>query len=233
MKTKLKIDWASHESAKYACEHWHYSKCIPVGKLVKVAAYENDKFIGVVIFSRGASPNLMKPYGLTQYQGCELTRIALTKHETPVSRILSIAIKMLIKFCPELKIIVSFADPRMNHHGGIYQATNWIYNGTQIPGGSLEYLINGKWVHPRSIGAKFGKQGKEFIKQNPTIKTRKPTLKHRYLYPIDSSLKTVLLKQSKPYPKRIEHESNVPAFHVGEGCAIQTDALQEVTNGST
>jgi hypothetical protein len=32
VKPELKIDWASHEAAKYACENWHYSKCLPAGK---------------------------------------------------------------------------------------------------------------------------------------------------------------------------------------------------------
>ena len=31
-RPELKIDWATHEAAKYACLHWHYSKTIPTGK---------------------------------------------------------------------------------------------------------------------------------------------------------------------------------------------------------
>ena len=52
-KPKLKVDWATHEAAKHSCVNWHYSKCLPAGKLVKIGAWENSKFIGVVIFSRG------------------------------------------------------------------------------------------------------------------------------------------------------------------------------------
>jgi hypothetical protein len=137
-KLEFKIDWASHESAKYACENWHYSKCLPVPPLVKIGVWENKKFIGCVIFSRGASSNLLKPYGLTQVQGCELTRIALNKHVTPVSRIISIAIKFLKKNSPELKLIISFADPNEGHHGGVYQATNWVYSGKSAK--SFKYL---------------------------------------------------------------------------------------------
>lgn len=72
--TSLKIDWATHEAAKFACEKWHYSETMPVPPIVKIGVWENSKFIGVILFSRGASPDLLKPYGLTQYQGCELTR---------------------------------------------------------------------------------------------------------------------------------------------------------------
>jgi hypothetical protein len=92
VKHELKIDWATHEAAKFACEKWHYSKSVPVPPLVKIGAWEDGKFIGVVIFSRGASSNLMSPYGLGQDEGCELTRIALTNHKTEVSRIVKLAI---------------------------------------------------------------------------------------------------------------------------------------------
>lgn len=232
-KPVLKIDWATHEAAKYACENWHYSKCMPVGKTVKIGAWENDKYIGCVIFSRGASPNLLKPYNLTQFQGCELTRVALNKHIYPVSKILSIAIKFLKKSNKNLKLIVSFADPRQNHHGGIYQATNWIYSGTQVPGGSLEYLIKGKWVHPKSIGSKYGAQGKVFLKKYPNVKTRKPTLKHRYLMPLDDITRKNITLLSKPYPKRVSSiDNDANSFQELEGSASLTDTLHFKKNGN-
>ncbi len=226
-KTNLKIDWATYEAAKYACENWHYSKCLPTGKLVKVGVWENGKYIGVVLFSRGASPYLMKPYGLSQLDGCELTRIALTSHQSPVTKIVSIAIRFLKKSSPGLRLIVSFADPRQGHHGAIYQAGNWVYSGTQVPGGSLEYLIGGKWIHPRSMGAKYGIQGKVFLEKNPNIETRKPSNKHRYLMPLDQEMRRQILPLAKPYPKRAESRDNAaPGFQSGEGGANPTSALQ-------
>lgn len=227
-KTLLKIDWATHEAAKYACEKWHYSKCLPVGALIKIGVWEDNIFIGVVIFSRGASPNLLKPYGLNQDQGCELTRVSLNNHINPVSRILSIAIKFLKKRCPDLKLIVSFADPRQNHHGGIYQATNWVYSGLQVPDGSLEYFINGKWTHPKSIGSKYGIQGKEFLKKNPQIKTRKPSIKYRYLMPLTSDMIILCDKLKKPYPKKCVSsvESGTSESHSERGGESPTDTLQ-------
>jgi hypothetical protein len=152
-KPVLKIDWASHEAAKYACENWHYSKCLPVPPLVKIGAWEDNKYIGCVVFSRGASSNLLKPYGLEQVEGCELTRVALNKHKSSVSKILSIAMKFLKKNSPDLKLIVSFADPNEGHHGGIYQATNWIYAGRSAK--SFKYLDkNGREWHSRQVSEK-------------------------------------------------------------------------------
>ena len=67
--------------------------------LVKIGCWEDADYIGCVLFGRGASPYLGKQYGLTQLECCELVRIALRKHETPVTRIVKIAIKLLRKQC--------------------------------------------------------------------------------------------------------------------------------------
>jgi hypothetical protein len=202
-KADLKIDWATHEAAKYACVNWHYSKSIPVPPLVKIGAWENGKFIGVVIFSRGASSNLMTPYSLTQDQGCELTRIALTVHLSPVSRIMKLAIQFLKRNSPELKLIVSFADPQYGHHGGIYQATNWVYSGDTQSG--VEYWKDGRRYHSRQVSEKGWniQQGA----QRKTIKPSECTIiktigKHRYLMPLDAETRERIMLLAKPYPKR-------------------------------
>jgi hypothetical protein len=208
-KVSLKIDWATHEAAKYACENWHYSKCIPVGKLVKVGAWENNKYIGCVIFGRGATPNLGMPYNLTQDQCVELVRIALTKHKNPVSRIMALAIKFLQKSNPNLRLIVSFADSSQGHHGGIYQAGNWIYNGQGNP--AKFYMIRGKLTHPRSIGAKGIVQNIHGARQiDPNAKVVDVPGKHRYLMPLDEEMRRRIIKLAEPYPKREKQAMTVP-----------------------
>jgi len=206
VKPELKIDWASHEAAKYACENWHYSKVIPVGKLVKVGAWEDGKFIGCVVFGRGANNNMLKPFGLNADEGCELVRIALRKHETPVSKILSFALKFLKKQSPELRLVVSYADADQNHHGGIYQATNWIYDGLKNANSMGAFIINGKKTHPKSVHSKGIKQTilavKKHLDPNATIFYTKG--KHRYLMPLDKEMSAKIAPLAKPYPKRVK-----------------------------
>jgi hypothetical protein len=202
-KANLRIDWATHEAAKYACENWHYSKCLPVGKLVKVGAWEDGKFIGVVLFGRGATPNLGKPYGLGQDECVELVRIALTKHQNSVSRIASLAMKFLRKSNSNLRLIVSFADQSQGHHGGIYQAGNWVYNGN---GDAAKfYMIRGKLTHPRSIGAKGLVQNIHGARQiDPNATVVDVPGKHRYLMPLDEDMRQRIMPLAKPYPKRVK-----------------------------
>ena len=200
-KANLCIDWATHEAAKYACVNWHYSGCLPAGKLVKVGAWENGKFIGVVLFGRGATPNLGRPYNLGQDECVELVRIALTKHDSPVSRIASLAMKFLSRSNPKLRLIVSFADQSQGHHGGIYQAGNWVYNGQGDP--AKFYMIRGKLTHPRSIGAKGLVQNIHGARQiDPNAAVVDVPGKHRYLMPLDADMRERILPLAKPYPKR-------------------------------
>lgn len=227
-KVDLKIDWATHEAAKYACENWHYSKCLPVGKLVKIGAWENGKFIGVVLFGRGANNNMLKPYKLEQDQGCELVRIALTKHNTPVSKIMAIALKMLSKSQPKLRLVVSYADQDQNHAGGIYQATNWIYTGLYNEGTMGAFIIKGKKTHPKSVHSMGIKQTIEAIRKhldpNATIFYTKG--KHKYLMPLDSKMRDVILPLAKPYPKRATSiDSDAANIQLAEGGATPTVAL--------
>src|SRR2546422_940116 len=72
--TFLRLDYCSHEAARYAVMHWHYSRSVPAGKLVKIGVWETGEFIGCLIFSYGANRNLAKSVGLTQMEVCELTR---------------------------------------------------------------------------------------------------------------------------------------------------------------
>lgn len=191
-KVDLRVDWATHEAAKYACENWHYSGCLPVGKLVKVGAWEDGKYIGVVLFGRGANNNMLKPFGLEQDQGCELVRIALTKHNSPVSRITAQAIRFLKKQSDGLRLIVSYADPEQGHHGGIYQAGNWIYTGPS--GKAIKVFYNGKWSHKKTVDDAGVDQSK--------LKKKIVQGKHKYLMPLDDEIRKRILPLAKPYPKR-------------------------------
>lgn len=218
-KPKLKLDWCSHEAAKFACEKWHYSKCLPVGKLVKIDVWEDDKFKGVIIYSRGANKSLMSQIGLNQDQGCELTRVALTNHFWEVSKMLSISFKLLKKICPNLRAVISFADQEQNHHGGIYQASNWLYMGQTKP--ADEYIYKGKRWHGRAFRKSHGSH-KKYIDKG--LKIIKGSSKHRYLMPLKDKDKYKKLLNNK-YPRRVEHESNASNFQLEERGAIPTNSL--------
>lgn len=210
--SSLLVDWCSYEAAKYAVEHWHYSGTMPVGKLVKIGIWEDGDFIGSVIFGNGANNHIGSPYELTQQEICELVRIALRVHKTPVSMIASKSVRMLAISNPGIRLLVSYADPKQKHVGIIYQAMNWIYTGTSQP--QRETLGNGgEIVHKRTQHSRYGT-----IKGLPKSEI---LWKHKYLYPLDKAMRRQILPLAQPYPKRGQGvNGDTPTVQVGEAGSI-------------
>jgi hypothetical protein len=198
----LVIAPCTHEAAKYAVMNWHYSKSMPSGKLVSYGVWEQESFRGAVIYGRGATPFLLTPYNLDQTQGCELVRIALTQHQTPVSQIVAQTIKLLKQNNPNLRLIVSFADPSQGHAGGIYQAGNWIYTGQSSTAKFLKDKRTGKIIHPRTIQA-AKKSGRNMMGDSNYTPIMMPG-KFRYLYPLDKQMRRKIDKSRQPYPHAVE-----------------------------
>lgn len=218
-RPELRLDWCSHEAARYACEKWHYSKSLPAFKLVKIGCWESGIFKGALIFSLGVCPVAGNQFGISRWEVAELTRVALRQHETPVSRICSIAIKMIKRQSPGLRLLVSYADSGQGHHGGIYQAGGWVYVG--VPGQEREYFVRGKWVHQRQASSLLGSRA--------GVKSRLASLKHKYLMPLDAEMRARILPLAKPYPKRATSiDADATANHAGEGGSIPTVALSKV-----
>lgn len=224
--TKLKLAECGYDAIKYSCMNYHYSKTIPTGKLVGVGVWEDDKFIGCVVFGRGVGNAAIEQFGIPVTEGAELVRVALRAHKTPVTKIVSIAIKILKKHSPGLKILVSYADTRQGHLGIIYQAGNWYYTGKAKT--TPDYLYKGKYFHVISMNKmiKRGKFDRAFVNSLPT---RSGGERLRYVYVIDSSMRQLIEGLSKPYPKRDEHESNASGFQSEEGGAVPTISHQKET----
>lgn len=235
-KPTLRLDWCSHEAARYAVEKWHYSRVVPNQKTVKVGVWEAGRFVGVVLFGTGANNQMFKPYGLADIEGCELVRVALSAaHVTAVSRVVSVAIRFLRKACPKVRLVVSFADPEQGHHGGIYQACNWLYAGMTEP--ADEYVVNGARMHGRALrstrsthprGGVFAANVLEWARKvlDPHARRVSGSSKHRYLLPLDDDIRARVLPLARPYPKRAgSADSGTPVNQTGGGGADPTPAL--------
>ncbi len=215
----------SLKAARYAVEHWHYSGCLPMPPLVLYGAWEAGRYIGAVLFSRGACRNLMRRYGLDAIEGAELTRVALRDHVAPVSQIVAAAVRRLRQGNPGLRLLVSFADPRQGHHGGIYQALGWVYTG-QTPPGRAYQDARGKLHHTRVV-AESGwavQYGKPVRVPKPSDLTlvRLPG-KHRYVLPLDRAMRRRVAQLAQPYPRGRSVEGDAPSFRDGEAGSIPAD----------
>ena len=221
----LRLDWCDAKASQYAVAKWHYSKTLPLPPRVDVGVWEDSKFIGAVIFSPGANPNLASSFSLTRYQCVELTRVALAPgHCSPTSKIVSIAVRLLRKNSPGLKLLVSYADPVQGHVGSIYQAMGWLYIGTTSI--KTEYRLDGARLEPRAYtGVNFGRPR---MKLPARATAHKVPPKHKYVLPLCADTRASMLSIALPYPKRVSSvESDTPGPQPGEGGATPTETLRE------
>jgi hypothetical protein len=197
---KLLVAPCNHEAAKYAVMNWHYSKRMPLFKQSYIGVWENDRFIGCVIFGRSVTPYLQSAFGIKTTQCIELTRVALSKHLTPVTKIISISIGLIRKQNPKLRLIVSYADSNVGHLGVIYQAGNWVFMGMSSK--VKQFFWRGSWRNDTSMFNYF----KAHRKEKGKCKTRLLESKYKYLYPLDKAMRKQIESLRKPYPKRPDSE---------------------------
>jgi hypothetical protein len=106
----------------------------------------------------------------------------------------------------DVKVLISYADPDRLHLGGIYKATNWLYQGAGLnlmPNHSISLTKEPyEWIHSRTVSATFGSHNIEKLKAavGHTFWRRKEPEKHRYIYFIGNR------KENKKYMKNLKYE---------------------------
>jgi hypothetical protein len=192
---------ANSSAIQYACMNYHYAKRVPV-VAVAFNVYEDDEWCGVICYGWGANPHIAEIYDKWNGQVLELVRVALNGKQKTTSECLAASLKELKKYAPCLDLVVSYADADQEHKGIIYQATNWIYVGLMNEGVKAMFVIHGKKMHPRSVGAKNWKVSLEWIKQNiDKHATQEITKgKHKYLYPLNKKIRKQIEVLAISYP---------------------------------
>ena len=110
----------------------------------------------------------------------------------------------------DIKALISYADPKVGHKGGIYQATNWLYQGDSmrmVDAYSVKLEENSEWLHSRTVFSKWGSNNVDHLKKKigKTFWIREEPIKHRYIYFLGSKgEKKKMIKSLKhptlPYP---------------------------------
>jgi hypothetical protein len=221
----LRLDFCPREAATWATAAHHYSGSPPAGRLVCVGAWEAGAFVGAVLFGRGASSEIGSPFGLQQSEVCELCRVALGPHQAPTSQIVSIAVRLLRRQSPGLRLIVSYADPEHGHHGGIYAAMNWLFIGCT----NAESLIrlHGHLLHPRTVASRYRTRSIDWLREHVAADAAhvRTLPKFRYALPLDAGMRQQLAARVQPYPKRPK-EQDPARSPAGLGGASPTRPLQ-------
>ena len=194
------------------------------------AVGDNHKLIGCLVygFPVGARASTSVCEGLTKDNILELTRLYCD--DGYGSNIESFALGQSFKWFREndkaIKVLISYADNGQEHLGGIYQATNWIYQGTStsialMPNYGISLSDNPfKWIHSRTVYSMWGSSNVEHLRKEigkdgyKCFWRRVESGKHRYIQVLgeDKKEKKDLIKKLKhptlPYPKSAEDYNN-------------------------
>lgn len=196
----MRLTRATTKAIEYACKHYHYSKCNPLRSIGYNVYNGKDDWCGVILYGLGANVQIANPYGLSQGQVLELTRVALNGKQECTSQAVAMSLKELKKDYPLVRLVVSYADVDQHHLGTIYQATNWIYEGQK--GAEIYYIVNGVKTHRRTFANVYGSSSIDIVREKyPDAEKFVSQGKRKYLMPMDKKMRKQILPLSKPYPK--------------------------------
>lgn len=187
----------------YQCKDWllnkHYAKRIPPTEYAIGIFNEDNILQGIITFGTPVSSTL-RDLWKGKYKLLELNRLVV--NEGLEKNVLSYFVSTAMKMLPKPKVIVSYADTSQNHHGYIYQATNFFYTGLSakfkdvaVKGlehqhhTTIEDLARGKEDRIGFLKELFG--DRLYIIDRPQ--------KHRYFYLLGSKKDIKIMKEMMPY----------------------------------
>lgn len=209
-------------------------------------AGSNEKLIGCMTYGHPVSNRTVGSItdGLELNNVLELTRLVILDNYGKNIESYSIAqsFQWMRNNDKNVKVLVSYADPEQAHTGGIYRATNWIYQGCGysklMPDYSLLLKTDGLWMHSRTVGSKFGNKSVENLAKRigRTFWRKEETAKHRYIYFLcDKKEKKRIMKNLKipviPYNDIKEYVQLIQKINVIDGIVKSIEILQGVDNG--
>lgn len=164
---QLRISLISKETAGIAYRQWHYFGDKGFLASYSFGAYFEDLLYGAISYG---IPNAKNIYGLftsdSQAGWLELTRLALSDKlpKNSESRVIAVTLKLLRKYEPKLKGVITYADTAYNHTGVIYRASNFEYLG--LTAQKTDLFVDGKPVGKLDRGIKYSDLGGEWVKRS-------------------------------------------------------------------
>jgi hypothetical protein len=169
--------------------------------------YKNNDIVGVCCYGTPANNHNNELSGFKQI---ELVR--LIKNDNLEKNITSWFISQTFKLLPKPLSLISYADEGKNHHGYIYQATNWLYTGL---GGGVDFYIDeqAREIHSRimsDLRLKEPNKTREQIANDKRWRKIKGTYKHRYFYFLGDK------KNKKLWLKGLRQKYKIQAYPKGD-----------------
>lgn len=203
MKQSIKDKYIIKPIDSYLCKEWclkkHYAKRLPPIEYA-FGLFNNEGILnGIVTYGTPVS-NTLRNLWNGEFKLMELNRLVI--NEGLEKNVLSFLVGNSLNILPKPMVVASYADTSQNHHGYIYQATNWIYTGLSAP--FKDYYVKGmEHLHNGTImDMSRGQENRvEWLRQkfgNELIMIDRPR-KHRYFIFIGNKRDCKKMKQMLPY----------------------------------
>lgn len=194
----------------FECKDWllhkHYAKRLPPIEYA-FGLFSNENILqGIVTYATPVSSNLRGIFN-NEFKLMELNRLCV--NEGLEKNSLSYFVSQSLKSLPIPLVIISYADTSQNHHGYIYQATNFIYTGLSAK--RTDWKVKGlEHLHGATIAdMSRGKENRaEYMREKygEDFYLEDRARKHRYFMFLGSKkevkqMKLLLPYGIEPYPK--------------------------------
>ena len=140
------------EITKDFLEKYHYTNKMG-NNSVRIGYYIDDELIAVLVYGQIVRNETATRLNYKSNEVLELSRFAIHpcyQQKNLASYLISRSIGLIKAKCPNVKLLVSFADTTFNHSGVIYKASNWTFDGIVKP--SYWYLDKDGYVmHKKTL----------------------------------------------------------------------------------
>ena len=207
----LEMKVVPNETAKSFIQRYHYSKKCPV-MVVAIGEFIGVEMKNCIVFnycvSRGMAKQVLK--GGDNSNTIELARMVSLepKPKNLESYCIARALNWLKHNMPNIKVVISYADNGVGHHGYCYQASGFTYYGQSRS--TREHYVDGKRVHEKTLFNMYGCCSEQFLRdklgnryqlvENTSTKSRyyKILAQNKREY---KEIQKNILVESLPYPK--------------------------------
>ena len=181
----------------------HYLHSLPGGTRLAFGIFIGPRLLGALTLGVGPKNGHRLVDGAIPDDVITLSRLWLADElpQNSESRVLGAVLRSLWRHT-SVRFVLSYADPAAGHLGTIYQASGWIYTGLSE---AMPLIDLGDAVgrHSRSVAHAYGSHSRRhFARHGVEVHLVEQASKHRYLYPLDPSVRDRLVVPTLPYPKR-------------------------------
>jgi hypothetical protein len=213
---EIELKRIAAQPANAFIQKWHYSGKIVRNSQLHFGCFVGPRLMGAMSF--GCSLDKRKIIGLVKGTGwnefVELNRMAFHDDlpKNSESRCIAVALRLIKKFCPQIKWVLSFADATQCGDGAIYRASGFKLIGIKkntdilrLPDGEVTHSFNLKPTINSKLYQKYGRGGEGSSALAKRIGAEKlDGFQIKYIYFLDKSKEKDLTVPVLPYSKIAE-----------------------------